>query len=85
MFRLLLAVAICGALAFWLLHPRDGRNITADKVQPMLHTLSENGCPQPAGSVGLGADATEKQSLQALQQTIEACEQRAARRDAGGN
>lgn len=76
-------MAICGALAYWLLHPHGSRNVTADTVQPMLHTLSENGCPQPPGSVALAADATEKQSLQALKQTIESCEQRTVHRDAG--
>lgn len=83
MFRLLIAVAIVGALAYWMLRPHGTQNVTAAKVQPMLQTLKENGCPPSSGSAALNANASAKQSLQALKQTIESCEQRAARRDGG--
>lgn len=76
-------MAVVGALTYWLLKPQGTENITAAKVQPMLHTLSENGCPPAAGSPALGANANARQALQALKQTIESCEQRAVRR-AGG-
>ncbi len=74
-------MTIVGVLAYWLLKPQGTENIAAAKVQPMLQTLKENGCPQSASSSALGAAASAQQSLQALKQTIESCEQRAAQRE----
>lgn len=78
MLRLLIALMVCGLLAYWLLRPQGSRTVVAGDVAPMLRTLHDNGCVTPDK---LPANASQQQSYEALQQAIETCEDSAAHRD----
>jgi len=78
MLRLLIALMVCGALAYWLLRPHPGQNAVAGDVAPMMRTLHDNGC---VSTGTLPAGASPHQSYKALQRAIETCDDRAAQRD----
>lgn len=80
MIRLLLALVVVGALAWFMLRPHPHQDIAAAKVQPMLRTLQDNGCRSAATTAALKNNTTGRQALQALKSGIENCEARAAHR-----
>ncbi|HEU0198041.1 MAG TPA: hypothetical protein VFQ88_12620 [Nevskiaceae bacterium] len=76
MLRLLLALAVVGALIWWQWpHKPAHKDPVAAQIAPMMQTLKNNGCgPGPAAATNGPA------SLKALQSAIAECEARAAAR-----